>query len=247
MTPNTLASIPAALNTAGNTATLDTPIDDFLRLNRPPRNVARAVQTVAMILRVDRISGLCSSEADNLLANRFSPEITRQVCKHLWGWLLSRVPGPGTRLADAKYEPQDIRYDDVDDVDDDDDFDDDDEMIVEAPPQDGEALDRWADRYGVRDRLADRLDLERLHHSYYGSSMMEGLPETIREAVLVTPGRNQGPTILSRYPGFPAGGHGQIAPAPRGAGGGHRAPSADRACRPNTTDRRSVPVCASRL
>jgi superfamily II DNA or RNA helicase len=208
MTPNTLASIPAALATAGDTATLDTPIDDFLRLNRPPRSVARAVQTVTMILRVDRISGLCSSEADSLLTNRFSPEITRQVCKHLWGWLLSRVPGTGTRLADAEYEPQDIRYDDVDDVDDDDDLDDDDEMIddipsnlsvprpfalaheslpnIEAPPKNGEALERWAEKYNVHDRLDDRLDLGYLRHSHYGSQL-EGLPATLREAVVMTP------------------------------------------------------------
>jgi hypothetical protein len=208
MTPNTLASIPTALATAGDTATLDTPIDDFLRLNHHPRSVARAVQTVAMILRVDRINGLCSSEADNLLANRFSPEITRQVCKHLWGWLLSRVPGPGTRLADAEYESQDIRYDDVDDVDDDDDLDDDDEMIddipsslsvprpfalaheslpnIEAPPKNGEALERWAEKYNVHDRLDDRLDLGYLRHSHYGSQL-EGLPATLREAVVMTP------------------------------------------------------------
>jgi hypothetical protein len=38
---------------------------------------------------------------------------------------------------------------------------------IEAPPQDGEALDRWADRYGVRERLGDRLPLEHLHDVYF--------------------------------------------------------------------------------
>ena len=66
---------------------------------------------------------------------------------------------------------------------------------VEAPPQNGEALDRWADRYGVKERLADQLDLDHLRRSHYGFAI-PGLPGTIREAVLVTPASLTAPKYL---------------------------------------------------
>jgi hypothetical protein len=250
MRPTTLAAFPAALKAAGDTSTLDLPLKKFLGSSRPSQRAVRAVETVAMILRIDRVSGLCTAEAESLLTNRFSPEIALQVREAMWDWLRSQAALPGPRLADAASGSNEIEEEEDDDDDDDDDYDGDDDDVpapfighdpvspigvhglrpasqpreslpaVEAPPQDGDALDRWADRYGVQERLADRLDLEHVHHSYYGFTI-EGLPATIRDGGAGDPGRNQGPAILSFYPGFPARGHGQIAPAPRGAGGGH--------------------------
>ena len=170
-----------------------------------------------MILRIDRIVGLCTAEAESLLVNRFSPEIALQVRESLWDWLRSQAALPGPRLADAASGSSEVEEEEEedDDYDDDDDYDGNDDEVpapfighdpaspisvhglrpaaqpreslpaVEAPPQDGDALERWADRYGVRERLADRLDLEHVRHSYYGFTIA-GLPATIREAVLVT-------------------------------------------------------------
>ena len=215
MIPNTLAAVPAALKVAGDMSMLDAPLDDFLRLKRPPNSMARAVETVAMILRVGQVSGLCTGEADSLLANRFSPEIARQVREHLWDWLLSRTAGPGPRLADVDSGPKDVLPEEVDDLEDDfcdEDEDEPDSFIdigdepdapsnvsvlrplpqaraslpnIEAPPKNAEELDRWAERCGVQDRLDDRIDLEYLRYSYYGFT--ERLPTTLREAILLTP------------------------------------------------------------
>jgi superfamily II DNA or RNA helicase len=220
MRPTTLAAFPAALKAAGDTSTLDLPLKKFLGSSRPSNGAVRAVKTVAMILRIDRVSGLCTAEAESLLTNRFSPEIALQVRESLWDWLHSQAALPGPRLADAASGSNEVEEEKEEEDDDDADHDDnnydgnDDDAsapfvghdpaspisvhglrpaaqpretlpAVEAPPQNGDALDRWADRYGVRDRLADRLDLEHVHHSYYGFTI-EGLPATIREAVLVT-------------------------------------------------------------
>ena len=218
MTPKNLAAIPAALEVAGDSSMLDLPIEDFIDAQEYPRKLASAVTTVAAILRIVDVRGLCTSEAESLLANRFPSEMARQVLEDLWGWLQAQAIGPGSRLADARNTslpggPD--NDDDNDDNDDDDDDDDDDEIdafirrdtetpapmggksstpnspsrgslpSIEAPPQEGEALDRWAERYGVTPRLADPLHLKNLHDSYYGITI-EGLPSTIREAVLIT-------------------------------------------------------------
>jgi superfamily II DNA or RNA helicase len=214
MRPTTLEAFPAALKADGDPSTLDLPLKKFLRSRQASRKAVRAVETVAMILRIDRVSGLCTAEAESLLTNRFSPEIALQVRESLWDWLRSQAALPGPRLAEAERVPGRILEEVLDDLDlDEEDFDDHDDgpdpyvalgpvlpMIVqnqglaaqpeslpavEAPPQNGDALERWADRYGVRDRLADRPNLEHLHHTYYGYEI-EGLPATIREAVLVS-------------------------------------------------------------
>jgi hypothetical protein len=52
---------------------------------------------------------------------------------------------------------------------------------IEAPPQDREALDRWADRYGVRDRRADRLPLEHMQNAHFGYAL-DGLPRVLDTA-----------------------------------------------------------------
>jgi superfamily II DNA or RNA helicase len=193
MTPKNLAAIPSALEATGNTSMLDLAIKDFVQSHWSSHRVTGAVKTVAAILRIGSIKGLCSSEAERLLTNRFSPGVARQVREDLWRWLHI---GPDQRLAD----------------DDDDDYlpdllvDSDEEAgsfyaiqgvrpttrprerlpAIEAPPKNGEALDSWADRFNVRARLADRVAPEHRHTSYFGFTI-EGLPATIREAALMTP------------------------------------------------------------
>ncbi len=218
MTPTTLAGIPAALKTTRAVAMLDLRIEDFLRSNRLPRQVARAVEIAAMILRIERVSNLCTSEAEGLLGNRAAPDIARQVRDHLWSWLTSNDAGAGSHPVEAagvsgQAVNAAIDADAGADDDDNDDGDDDDDIFtgkrvtlpdlktqrpattqqareilpaVEAPPQVGEALDRWAERYGVKERLADRMDLEYLRTSNYGFTP-NGLPATIGEAVLAKP------------------------------------------------------------
>ncbi|HEX7508440.1 MAG TPA: hypothetical protein VF550_16815, partial [Polyangia bacterium] len=228
MTPKNLAAIPAALEVAGDTSALDLAIGEFIDSRWSSRRVAGAIATVARILRIGRVSGLCTSEAESLLTNRFSPDIARQVLEDLWDWLNAHAVGPGPRLADARNERDVILhhevedrenaddYDDDDDNDDDDDDDDDGPNLlatigdepdspasiqgrhsatplqpreslpaIEAPPTDGTELASWVEKYGVKDRLADPLDLDHLHRSYYGFTI-QGLPATIREAMLVT-------------------------------------------------------------
>ena len=210
MTPDSLAAVPGALKDADATAMLYAPIEDFLNSKFAPGLVTGAVRTVAMILRIGRVSGLCTSEVDSLLANRFSSEIARQVREHLWDWLLTGAAGPGEGLHnEADIDDHDDALIDIGDEPD---------LpasvpslrvlpppvtresppSIEAPPQNGEALDRWADRYGVRERLADRLPLEHLRNSYYGYAL-EGLPSTVREAMLATPSTIGVPKQLRSY------------------------------------------------
>ena len=200
MTPKTLAAIPSALDAAGDTSMLDLAIKDFVQSHWASHRVTGAVKTVASILRLGSIKGLCSSEVERLLTNRFSPGIARQVREDLWRWLHTK---PGQHLADDPI--------DDDPIDDDDglpdvlvDGDEEPDSLygvqdarpttqarerlpaIEAPPKNGEALDRWADKYDVRERLADRVAPEHRHTSYFGFTI-EGLPATIREAALMTP------------------------------------------------------------
>ena len=214
MTPTTLAGIPAALKTTRAVEMLDLPLEDFVNSKALPRQVARAVEVAAMILRIERVSGLCTREAEGLLGNRAAPETARQVRDHLWRWLTFDGAATGSRLADGPVVPGEALHNNVAadgeaaaETDDGDDifFHETDVVAdlnalrpattqqaretlpaVEAPPQNREALDRWAERYGVKDRLADRLDLEYLRTSYYGFTI-SGLPATIGAAVLATP------------------------------------------------------------
>ena len=228
MTPNTLAALPAALNASNVAAMLGAPLEEFLHSNWVPRKVAGAVKTVAEILRISRIGGLCNSEAESLLVNRFSPETARQARENLWQWLNLHGAAFGPCQVDAKEPSERILHDDVeclveqDDDLDDDDFEDDDPGLlsharagespanpfeavppqpqareqlpaVEAPPQDGRALDLWAEKYGVKDRLADRMKSEQvaLAHLGYTATM---LPGTVGEAMLVTASEMEGPS-----------------------------------------------------
>jgi len=223
MTPKNLAAIPAALEVAGDTSMLGMSIDEFTDWRWSTPKVMKAVTTVATILRIDDVRGLCTSEAESLLANRFPPEMARQVLEDLWEWLRAQAVGPGPRLADAQNAnagPQEVVLADEDEGDDDEadlyafigrETETPAPMLgkfspatpqpreslpaIEAPPQDGEALDRWAERYGVKARLADPLNLKNLQDGYYGVTI-EGLPTNARAAVLVTVDSVRAPRIF---------------------------------------------------
>ena len=233
MTPKTLAAIPAALEAAGDTSFLDVSIADYVGARWSSRTVTSAITTVANILRITTVRGLCTSEAEGLLSNRYPFGTARQVREDLWNWLFARVGKGGASvmgggkpvsdvLNDLIADAADVGPENEDDDEDEEEFedglDDDDDLgelfafirretgpgvqvakpysvpalplpvtfpAIDPLPKTGEALDRWAERYGVTDRLADQLDIEHLRYSYYGI-MIANLPTVVREAALVT-------------------------------------------------------------
>jgi len=205
MLPTSLSAVPSALPSAEARDILDLPVEDFLATGGLPEDLVRAVKAVVMIRRIDCVGGLCDKEVEGLLTNRYSADAARVVCARLWQWLLS--------FADIYTKDEEDSDKDVGDLDPDDD---DDEIFsrahpegsrvlpptpyqslpaIEAPPQNGELLDLWAVRYGVGDRLADRIPIEPLLHRYYGLRP-DGLPATIREAVLLKAGQIRGSAYL---------------------------------------------------
>jgi len=151
------------------------------------------------------VGGLCDKEVEGLLTNRYSADTARAVCTRLWQWMLS---------IEEVFDDADDVGDHGDHVDHGDDGARPAQLLdvpsgsrvqpstprqglpsIEAPPQDGEMLDLWAARYGVADRLADRIQIEPLLHRYYGLSS-DGLPTTIRGAMLATAGQIRGSSYV---------------------------------------------------
>jgi hypothetical protein len=210
MLPTSLTAIPSALPLAEASEILDLPVEDFLATSALSADLIHAVKAVVMIRRIDRVGGLCDKEVEGLLTNRYSPDVARVVCLRLWQWLLSIEDGA-----------HDVDRDDRDDRGDNDEIDDSAEILlgtrpfphrtegsrvvppvprqnlpaVEAPPPDSEMLALWAARYGVGDRLADRIQIEPLLRQYYGLSS-DGLPTTIRGAVLAKASQVRGSSYV---------------------------------------------------
>jgi hypothetical protein len=209
MIPTTLAAIPQALPFAEARDMLSAPLQEFLSSGGLAFPLIRAVRTVAMIRGIGSVSGLCNSEVEGLLVNRYSSDVARAVRTRLWEWLLSSaddgedfedalededfedaldhasdVPGPEVEILDGPAGPRALPLAPRESL-----------PAVEAPPCGGEMLDAWAERYQVRDRLADSMQLDRLLNIYYGPGP-DGLPETVRDAVLIQPRQIRAPAHL---------------------------------------------------
>ena len=201
MLPNTLAAIPVALPFRASKAGLDLPVEDFIRTSVLPPEAQTAVKTVAMILRLERVGELCGNEVESLLEDRFSREIARAVRIHLWDWLRSfedvgdddvDEDGIGAHAAFESHVgnvgvpavpsavPTSLRVS---------------LPAIDAPPTNASALDEWARRHDVKERLADRLNLEHFRQTYYGATL-DGLPNTIGQAILVDPRQIRAPAYL---------------------------------------------------
>ncbi|MBN2576654.1 MAG: DEAD/DEAH box helicase [Deltaproteobacteria bacterium] len=194
MTPYAFSAIPAALKSAEARAMLDTEIEDFLGTSGLSRELRQAVETVAMILGVEQVRGLCSGEADQLFRNRFPPAVANRLRECLWDWLLDFVeddePGAvpfasGVYAGPYRAQPRPplSPHESL--------------PPIEAPPAGREALEQWAERHGVRERLADRLDVQRYRRVFYGLHI-DGLPATIGEAVVLVPQDIRAPAYARR-------------------------------------------------
>src|ERR1017187_5396828 len=264
MTPKSLAAIPAALEVTGETSALDLSVGQFLDSHGSSPRVVSAVRTVAGILRIGRLRDLCTNEAEGLFANRYSAEIARQVIEDLWKWLLMHAAGPGPRLADAPSKRNGIVHHEVEIEDGNEDGNDDDDILhyfgdepdssadaqhlhLLPPPKARESLP--AAKWRGTGPLGRSIRRERATRRPTGPRPSTPLALRIHNPGTTRhyprggsghAGQPHGPKVLPLYAGFPARRDGQVSPAPRGAGGGHRAKAAGRARRPHPPPRRSL-------
>ena len=192
--------IPMALPVADPQPLLAMPLDGFLSSAILSSALRHAVRTVASIRAAKTVGAFCDSEVDGLLCNRFSPKVAEDVRLLLYDWLLSHADDheldeieddfdsaegtPAARTVDGLGESRVVQSRQS-------------LPPIEAPPATADLLGEWAGRYGVRDRLADRIHTDQLLQTYYGLQR-EGLPETVGEAALVHPEQLRAPASARR-------------------------------------------------
>ncbi len=208
MKTKSLASLPNVLRDADAKAKLERPVGDFLNDAALSQPIQKALKTVASILRLRDVRGLCSAEAEAVISNRFSPQVADFTYDRLLQWL--HLPAhDGARLVPNPEDepPEDADWDALDD----DRSDDGTGTLpvpapasprpatdtIPPPPHGREALECWAEMYDVKERLNDRLNPTYVRTIYSG--VRQDLPATVREAALATPETISAPSGLRAY------------------------------------------------